>query len=72
MDPAEVITLSMIACGPKNPATASPMFGTAISTPHRKIAPMMKAPITDASTAFGASCRGFLVSSASVDAVSNP
>ena len=48
------------------------MFGTAISTPHRKIAPMMNAPITDASTAFGASCRGLRVSSASVDAVSNP
>ena len=33
---------------------------------------MMNAPITAASTAFGASCRGLRVSSASVDAVSNP
>ena len=49
------MTLSMTACGPKNPATASPMLGTAISTPHRKIAPMMNDPITDARTAFGAS-----------------
>ncbi len=33
---------------------------------------MTKAPITEASTAFGASRRGFCVSSESVDAVSNP
>ena len=46
--------------------------GTAISTPHRKIAPMMNEPITDAITAFGAPTRGFRVSSARVDALSNP
>src|SRR6266568_9522887 len=56
-------TLSMMACGPKNPPTASLRFGTAMSTPHRKMAPMMNAPITEASTAFGASRRGSRVSS---------
>ena len=33
---------------------------------------MTNAPITDAITAFGASTRGFRVSSASVEAVSKP
>ena len=33
---------------------------------------MTNDPITDAITAFGAPTRGFRVSSASVDAVSNP
>src|SRR6266511_2400033 len=65
-------TLSMMAGGLANPATASFRFGTAIRTPHRKMAPMMNAPITEASTALGASRRGSRVSSASVDAVSNP
>jgi hypothetical protein len=62
----------MITGGLANPATASPMSGTAIRTPHRKTAPMMKAPITEARTAFGPSCLGLCVSSASVEAVSNP
>ena len=62
----------MMVAGPKNPATASPMLGTATSTPHRKIAPITNAPATEPSTAFGASCLGLRVSSASVDAVSNP
>ena len=67
------ITPSITCCGPvANEATASPMSGTAISTPHRKIAPMTNEPITDAITAFGAPTRGFRVSSASVDAVSKP
>src|SRR5438552_4151050 len=65
-------TASMMVCGPANPDTALPRSGTAISTPHRKMAPMMNAPITEASTAFGASRRGSRVSSAKVDAVSNP
>ena len=50
----------------------SAMLGSAIRMPHRKMAPITNAPITDARTAFGASARGFLVSSASVDAVSKP
>ena len=67
------MTLSMIGLRSEESRHARrPCSGTAISTPHRKIAPMMNAPITDASTAFGASWRGLRVSSASVDAVSNP
>ncbi len=62
----------MMAAGPANPATASAMFGTAMSNPQRKIAPITNAPATAPSTAFGASDRGFRVSSASVEAVSNP
>ena len=65
-------TSSMINAGPANAATASAMFGTAISTPHRKITPITNAPATAPSTAFGASVLGLRVSSASVDAVSNP
>ena len=65
-------TESMMTAGPKKPATASLMFGTAMSSPHRKIAPITKAPATEPSTALGASCRGLWVSSASVEAVSNP
>ena len=65
-------TASMIVAGPKKPATASPMLGTATRTPHRKIAPITKAPATEPSTALGASCLGLWVSSASVEAVSNP
>ena len=72
MDPAFDITESMMVGGEAKPLTASDMFGMAINTPHRKIAPMTNAPITDPSTAFGASDRGLRVSSASVEAVSNP
>src|SRR6266699_895012 len=53
-------------------ATVALRSGTAIRVPHRKIAPMMSAPSRDMMTARGASRRGSLVSSASVDAVSNP
>ena len=62
----------MITGGLAKLATASPMSGIAIRSAHRNTAPMMNAPITAASTAFGPSCRGLCVSSASVDAVSNP
>src|SRR5207248_5872047 len=64
-------TSEMIVWGPANPATALLILGTAIRTPHRKITPITNAPITEARTAFGASRRGFRVSSASVLAVSN-
>ena len=71
--PAWVMTSPMIVPGDvASPFASSAMFGAAIKTPQRKIAPITNAPITDARTAFGASARGFLVSSASVDAVSNP
>ena len=63
---------SMICAGPKAPLIAEPMFGTAISVAQRKMAPTTKAPTTEARTALGASRRGSLVSSASVDAVSKP
>ena len=46
--------------------------GMAMITANRKIVPMMAAPMIDAMTARGASRRGFLVSSASVLAVSKP
>ena len=71
--PAWVMTSAMIVPGDvASPAASSAMLGAAINTPHRKIAPITNAPITDASTAFGASARGFRVSSARVDAVSKP
>ena len=41
-------------------------------TPQRKTTPITNAPATDASTALGASRFGLWVSSARVDAVSNP
>lgn len=63
---------SMIWAGPQNPPMASLKSGIAISVAHRKMAPMTKAPITEPSTALGASLRGSFVSSARVDAVSNP
>src|SRR5712691_12234685 len=63
---------SMIALGPKPPLIASGRFGIASRQANRKTAPITKAPITEASTAFGASVRGLLVSSESVDAVSKP
>ena len=44
----------------------------AISVASRNTPPMMNAPITANSTAFGAARRGLRVSSASVAAVSNP
>ena len=63
----------MTVCGPVvSEVAAAFRFGIAISVPHRKIAPMMSAPTIDPITAFGASLRGSFVSSASVDAVSNP
>ena len=72
VEPKEVMTLSITVCAPKKPVTASFMFGTAISTPHRKMAPITKAPTTEARTALGASRLGSRVSSPRVDAVSNP
>src|SRR5437762_3074251 len=65
-------TESMMVPGPKKPAMALFRFGIAISVPHRKTTPMRNAPTTDPNTALGASCRGSRVSSASVEAVSNP
>ena len=67
------MTPSITCWGPvAKELTASPMLGTAIRTPQRKIAPITNDPITEAMTAFGAPARGFRVSSARVDAVSNP
>ena len=63
---------SMICAGPQKFEMASLKLGMAMRVAHRKMAPMMNAPITEASTALGASRRGSRVSSASVDAVSNP
>src|ERR1700689_4181785 len=63
---------AMIAAGPYAPFTAAPRFGIAISVPSRNTPPMTNAPITENSTARGAACRGSLVSSASVEAVSKP
>ena len=47
-------------------------LGMAIKVPQRKMAPMTNAPMIDAMTALGASRRGSFVSSARVEAVSNP
>ena len=63
---------SMMFAGPKPPLIAAPRFGIASRQAKRNTAPITNAPITEASTAFGASVRGLRVSSASVDAVSNP
>ena len=63
---------SMICAGTNAPLIAAPMSGTAIKVAQRKTAPTTKAPTTEARTALGASRRGSLVSSASVDAVSKP
>ena len=63
---------SMMAAGPKPPLIAVPRFGIASRQAYRNTAPITNAPITEASTAFGASVRGFFVSSASVEAVSKP
>src|SRR3984893_9545528 len=63
---------SMICAGPKAPLTAAPMFGIATRVPSRKTPPMMNAPTTEKGNALGAGRRGWLVSSASVDAVSKP
>src|ERR1700691_5304797 len=55
-----------------SPEVAVCRFGMATSAPSRNTPPMMNAPITEKSTAFGAARRGSLVSSASVEAVSKP
>ena len=43
-----------------------------MSSAHRKIAPMTNAPITEPMTALGRLAARIFVSSASVEAVSNP
>src|SRR5919204_4309255 len=63
---------SMMFAGPNPPLMASGRLWIPSSMQKRKTAPITNAPITDAITAFGASRRGSLVSSARVDAVSNP
>ncbi len=72
VDSAVDRTVSMIWAGPKKFAIASFRFGIAISVPHRNTTPITNAPMTELSTAFGASRRGSRVSSARVDAVSKP
>src|SRR5712692_5210019 len=51
---------SMMVCGPTkfDVLMASFMLGTAMRVPHRKMAPMMNAPMIEASTALGASRLG--------------
>src|SRR5205807_760127 len=49
---------SMICAGPQEPLIAAGMSGIAISVAQRKIPPITNAPMTEASTAFGASLRG--------------
>ena len=63
---------SMMFVGPQAPLIASPRFGIASKHAYRNTAPITNAPMTDPSTARGASRRGSFVSSASVDAVSKP
>src|SRR5438445_11165688 len=63
---------SIIELGPKPPVIASGRFGIASRQAKRNTAPITNAPMTDASTALGASVRGLRVSSASVEAVSKP
>src|SRR5258708_38220873 len=63
---------SMIWAGPHALLIAVCMFGMDINVPSRNTPPLMNAPTTEKSTAFGAARRGSLVSSASVDAVSKP
>src|SRR5205823_12835532 len=63
---------SMIALGPKPPLIAPGRFGIASRQAKRNTAPITNAPMTDPSTALGASVRGLRVSSASVEAVSKP
>src|ERR1700734_2379191 len=63
---------SMTSAGVHPSFTAVPRLGIATSVPTRNTPPMMNAPITENSTALGAARRGSRVSSASVDAVSNP
>src|SRR4051812_45849415 len=73
VEPKLDMTDSITCCGPvANEVTAAPMSGTAMRTPQRNTAPITNAPITEPSTALGASTRGLRVSSARVDAVSNP
>src|SRR5437588_13076835 len=62
----------MMSAGPKLFEMATCKSGIASKQAKRNTAPMMNAPITDASTAFGASVRGLRVSSARVEAVSKP
>src|SRR5947207_6610893 len=59
---------SMIALGPKPPLIAPGRFGIASRQAKRNTAPITNAPMTDPSTALGASVRGLRVSSASVEA----
>src|SRR5579864_4104854 len=63
---------SMMFAGPQPCAMAVCMFGMPSSIAYRKMPPMTNAPMTEPMTAFGASTRGFFVSSDSVDAVSKP
>ena len=63
---------SMTWAGPQAFLTAVDRLGIAMSVPSRKTPPMMNAPTTENSTAFGAARRGSRVSSARVDAVSKP
>src|SRR2546425_37199 len=62
----------MMSAGPKPPLIASCRFGIASRQANRNTAPITKAPMTEASTALGASVRGLRVSSARVEAVSKP
>src|SRR5262249_8694702 len=63
---------SMMLAGLQSSLIAVCMFGIATSVPSRNTPPMMNAPTTEKSTAFGAARLGSLVSSARVDAVSKP
>ena len=62
----------MMFAGPYDPLIAACMFGIAIRVPSRNTPPITNAPMTEASTAFGAARLGSLVSSDSVEAVSKP
>src|SRR5579862_1526427 len=63
---------SMMLAGPKPLLMASWRFGIASRHANRNTAPITNAPITDASTARGASRLGLRVSSLRVEAVSKP
>src|SRR5579864_732523 len=69
-DMAEPKFDSMMFAGPNPPLIAAGRLWMPSSMQKRKTAPITNAPMTDAITAFGASVRGLLVSSANVDAVS--
>src|SRR2546429_7495921 len=58
---------SMIVCGPNNPVTACFKSGLATNVPHSKKAPMMNAPVIEASTDLGAPRLGYPFSSARAD-----